>query len=107
MRGYIQFSVLLVALITTIGVGCATGGDVADDDDFGGGPLLPPALAEWPTPGDGASQYAMHCARCHQERWPTERTDAQWKTIKLHMRGISNMPGEDADAILAYLRSSN
>ena len=34
----------------------------------------------------GEELYAVHCSRCHVERYPTERTDAQWGTIMLHMR---------------------
>src|SRR5712691_2485310 len=26
----------------------------------------------------GAEIYSMHCARCHPERYPNERTSAQW-----------------------------
>lgn len=103
----ISFLVLTALAIA----GCATSGQVAEsddfDDEFGGGSQLPPVLAQRPTPGDGASLYSAHCGRCHLERWPTERTDAQWTTIMLHMRGISDVPGADAEAILNYLRSSN
>ena len=34
----------------------------------------------------GEELYAINCNRCHAERYATERTDAQWKTIMLHMR---------------------
>lgn len=102
----IPITVMLAVLGMLMTFGCATSGGVADDE-FGGGPELPPLLAERPTPGDGASLYGAHCGRCHTERWPTERTDAQWKTVMLHMRGIGVIPGEDQAAILDYLRSSN
>src|SRR5262245_54972642 len=39
----------------------------------------------------GAELYAMHCNRCHPERYATERTPAQWKTIMLHMRVRANL----------------
>lgn len=55
----------------------------------------------------GADLYAMHCARCHIERYPTERTDAQWKTIMLHMRTRAQIPANDARKILGYLQESN
>ena len=48
----------------------------------------------------GAELYSIHCARCHSERYPTERTAAQWKTIMLHMRVRANLPAEHARAIL-------
>src|ERR1022692_4240399 len=38
----------------------------------------------------GAELYSMNCNRCHQERYPTERTAAQWRTILLHMRVRAN-----------------
>lgn len=56
---------------------------------------------------DGAKLYQMHCGRCHSERFATERTDAQWKTVLLHMRNAAPLPQDDADAILDYLQQSN
>lgn len=55
----------------------------------------------------GAELYAIHCNRCHAERYPTERTDAQWKTIMLHMQTRAQLPGKDAKAILKYLQQDN
>src|SRR5512135_2179689 len=51
----------------------------------------------------GAELYSMHCNRCHPERYPTERTAAQWKTILMHMRVRANLPAEQARTILKYL----
>ena len=55
----------------------------------------------------GAELYSMHCNRCHPERYPTERTAAQWKTIMLHMRVRANIPGEQAREILKYLQENS
>ena len=55
----------------------------------------------------GAELYAINCNRCHSERYPTERTDAQWQTIMLHMRTRAQLPGKDAKAILKYLQENN
>ena len=55
----------------------------------------------------GAELYSMHCNRCHPERYPTERTAAQWKTILLHMRVRANLPAEQARAILKYLQDNS
>jgi cytochrome c5 len=55
----------------------------------------------------GAELYAINCNRCHAERYPTERTDAQWKTIMLHMRVRAQLPADDAKAILKYLQENN
>lgn len=55
----------------------------------------------------GAELYSMHCNRCHPERYPTERTAAQWKTILLHMRIRANLPAEQARTILKYLQDNS
>lgn len=55
----------------------------------------------------GEQLFAMNCARCHTERYPTERTDAQWKTIMLHMRTRARLPADDAKKILKYLQDNN
>jgi len=55
----------------------------------------------------GAELYSMHCNRCHPERYPTERTAAQWKTIMLHMQIRANIPGFQARQILKYLQENS
>ena|ERR1039457_101224 len=55
----------------------------------------------------GAELYSMHCNRCHAERYPTERTAAQWKTILLHMRVRANLPAEQSRTILKYLQDNS
>jgi cytochrome c5 len=55
----------------------------------------------------GAELYSMHCNRCHPERYPTERTAAQWKTIMLHMQVRANIPGQQAKLILQYLQDNS
>ncbi len=52
----------------------------------------------------GSELYAVHCNRCHPERYAPERSDAQWETILLHMRTRATLPAEQARAILKYLR---
>jgi hypothetical protein len=52
----------------------------------------------------GADLYAMHCNRCHPERYATEWNPAQWKTIMLHMRVRANLPASQAKIILKYLQ---
>lgn len=56
---------------------------------------------------DGAQLYSTHCNRCHAERYATERTDAQWKTLMMHMQTRAQLPGKDAKAILKYLQENN
>ncbi|HMD55067.1 MAG TPA: hypothetical protein VKJ65_11010 [Phycisphaerae bacterium] len=55
----------------------------------------------------GAELYSIHCNRCHQERYPTERTGAQWKTIMLHMQVRANIPVNQAKLILQYLQENS
>ena len=55
----------------------------------------------------GQQLYALHCARCHTERYATERTDAQWKTVMLHMQVRASLNGADAKKITEYLQASN
>ena len=55
----------------------------------------------------GAELYSMHCNRCHPERYPTERTAAQWKTIMLHMQVRVNLPPPQAKLILKYLQENS
>jgi cytochrome c5 len=55
----------------------------------------------------GAELYSMHCNRCHPERYPTERTGAQWKTIMLHMQVRANIPNNQARLILQYLQDNS
>ena len=55
----------------------------------------------------GAELYSMHCNRCHPERYPTERTAAQWKTIMLHMQVRANLPADQSKLILNYLQDNS
>ncbi len=55
----------------------------------------------------GAELYSMHCNRCHPERYPTERTAAQWKTIMLHMQVRANVPVEQSKLILQFLQENS
>ncbi len=55
----------------------------------------------------GAELYAMHCNRCHPERYATERTASQWKTLMLHMRVRANLPAEQAKAIFKFLQEDS
>jgi cytochrome c5 len=69
----------------------------------------PPAAAKAPgrKPLTGAELYSIHCNRCHPERYPTERTAAQWKTIMLHMQVRVNLPAKQAHLILQYLQENS
>lgn len=55
----------------------------------------------------GAELYAINCNRCHAERYATEFTSAQWKTIMIHMRVRANLPAAQARDILVYLQEDS
>lgn len=52
----------------------------------------------------GAELYAVNCNRCHQERYPTEFTSAQWSTLMTHMRVRAQLPAKQAKLILKYMK---
>ena len=58
-------------------------------------------------PLTGAELYSVNCNRCHAERYPTEWTSAQWKTLMLHMRVRANLPAAQARKILKYLQEDS
>lgn len=55
---------------------------------------------------DGAQLYDINCNRCHSERYPTEHTPGEWKTLITHMRVRANLPADQAKAILKYLQEN-
>jgi mono/diheme cytochrome c family protein len=56
---------------------------------------------------DGAKLYDVNCNRCHSERYPTEHTPGEWKTLMTHMRVRANLPADQAKAILKYLQENS
>jgi mono/diheme cytochrome c family protein len=55
----------------------------------------------------GSDLYAIHCSRCHSERYATEFTAGQWKTIMIHMRVRANISADQAREILKYLQENS
>ena len=53
---------------------------------------------------EGARLWPVYCAQCHNARPGSEFAPYQWDQIMMHMRGLSNMPAENARAILEYLK---
>jgi cytochrome c5 len=70
-------------------------------------PAVDTKIAAAKKPLTGAELYSIHCNRCHPERYPTERTGAQWKTIMLHMQVRANIPVKQANLILQYLQDNS
>ena len=56
---------------------------------------------------DGAALYAIHCNRCHAERYPTEFNSGQWKSLMMHMRVRASLPAAQARTILKYLQEES
>lgn len=52
----------------------------------------------------GSELYAIHCNRCHAERYATEFSPNQWKTLMTHMRVRANLPASQAKLVLKYLQ---
>lgn len=77
---------------------------ISQDTKTNSVPVKPPVRRHHLT---GAELYSIHCNRCHPERYPTERTAAQWKTILMHMRVRANLPAEQARTILKYLQENS
>src|SRR5579862_2379458 len=70
--------------------------------------VKPPAATTTAKEGlSGADLYAMHCNRCHAERYPKEFTSGQWKTLMIHMRVRANLPAAQANEILKYLQQES
>jgi len=87
---------LAVAAAGVIFVG-AVAVTIAKDAD-----TVPPAKKKL----TGEQLYEINCARCHNERYATERTKADWKTIMVHMRVRANLPASRAREILKYLQEN-
>jgi cytochrome c5 len=67
----------------------------------------PPAKVTKKPKLTGSELYAIHCNRCHPERYPTEFNSSQWKTILTHMRVRANLPAVQAKEILKYLQEDS
>jgi hypothetical protein len=98
---------------------CIAGISWADTPGSGGGApstpgstnAAPAKIAATPVKAvkklSGAELYSMHCARCHPERYPAERTSPQWKTIAMHMRVRANLPASQTRTLLQYLQENS
>ncbi len=93
-----------VACLAAVLLWCALTAPTLTAADTNSPPAKPVAKPKKLT---GSDLYAIHCNRCHPERYPTERTEAQWKTIMLHMRVRANLPADQAKAVLKYLQEDS
>jgi len=54
----------------------------------------------------GAQLWPVYCNTCHNARPSSEFSPTEWNMILMHMRTQANLPGEDARAVLEYLKES-
>ncbi len=96
--------VLTIAAAALLGSSLVSGADPSTNQP----PARPKQVQKKPRKAlSGAELYAIHCNRCHPERYAPERTAAQWQTILLHMRTRANLPADQARAILKYLQEDS
>jgi len=53
----------------------------------------------------GAKLWGVYCNQCHNARPPGEKAPYEWDMEIMHMRTLSNMPEDDAQAIVQYLKA--
>lgn len=54
---------------------------------------------------EGAKLWPVYCNTCHNARPGSEKAPYEWDQIIMHMRTLGNLPPEDAQAILEYLKA--
>jgi mono/diheme cytochrome c family protein len=54
---------------------------------------------------EGAKLWPVYCNTCHNARPGSEKAPYEWDQIMMHMRTLGNLPPEDAQAILEYLKA--
>ena len=85
----------IMAVIYAVSLSCAAGADAAVEKKKTRKKLT------------GSELYAVHCSRCHPERYATERTEGEWKTLAMHMRVRANLPAGQVKTILKYLQEDS
>ncbi len=55
----------------------------------------------------GAKLWPIYCNHCHNARPPGEFAPYQWNMIMMHMRTQANLPADDAEAILMFLKGEH
>ena len=69
--------------------------------------VAPSAAQDQAAFGRGVKVFSDNCARCHQAPSPTFKTDREWRTITLHMRGLANLSRLEMDDVRTFLAASN
>lgn len=55
----------------------------------------------------GAQLWPIYCAQCHSPRPSGDYASYQWDVLIPHMRTLGNIPADDANAILVYLKGGH
>ncbi len=53
----------------------------------------------------GAKLWTVYCNQCHNARTPAEKAPHEWDMVIMHMRSLGNVPPEDANALVEYLKA--
>lgn len=56
---------------------------------------------------DGAKVFRDNCTKCHSERSPMEKTDAEWTITVTHMRTLGGLTADESRAVLKWLKENN
>lgn len=94
------FSLLAVAGVTTLIVGCNTTQPPKTSADTA-------AVSEAPLGKGGAELWSENCARCHNIRSPSTFSDTEWDVAMHHMRVRANLTADESKKILEFLKSAN
>jgi hypothetical protein len=54
----------------------------------------------------GAKLWPIYCNHCHNARNPAEFAPYQWDAIMMHMRTQANLPADDAEALLQFMKGN-
>lgn len=54
---------------------------------------------------EGAKLWPVYCNTCHNARPGSEKAPYEWDMIIMHMRTLGNLPPQDTQALLEYLKS--
>lgn len=105
----IRITAIATALALSASLGWFVGGpataQAASSQSASGG--MADAMPDPAQIGRGAQAWANTCSRCHNLRDPGEFSDKNWNVIVTHMRVIAPLPGQEAEDIKVFLKSSN
>jgi len=53
----------------------------------------------------GAKLWPLYCNTCHKARPGGEKASYEWDQIIMHMRTLGNLPAQDSQALVEYLKA--